>query len=470
MERKAPRLRRDDRGLAGSSCPLERRALSGHDVQTAPRASPSAINLSWLIRLRWGAVAGQALTIVVVDRLMHIDLPLVPLFAVIGVEAASNLACVWVRSHGTEIEEWHMASIMGFDVMLLTALLYFSGGPFNPFSFLYLVHIALAAVVLAPRFTWLLVGLSLLSFGALFFDHVPLKAVEHVGAEGGMGHVQLHVQGMWVAFLVAAAFIVYFVQRVTRALAEREAELAKERAVNARSERLASLAALAAGAAHELSTPLSTIAVVAKELARDRSAGEAAADASLIRQEVERCRSILLHLTEDAGQSAGEPIVPVPLKEVLDAALADLGSPVAIRVSIKDADAGRIIQVPRRAVTQALRAVLQNARQASRSAAEILVTASHDREHVLIEVQDHGDGMSPEHLARAGEPFFTTKEPGQGMGLGLFVTRTVLERLGGRLELRSELGRGTRAVLVLPQESRLTGASIRRVAVEGAEL
>src|SRR5262249_34698668 len=156
----------------------------------------------------------------------------------------------------------------------------------------------LSAIVLAPRRTWALVALSLVCFGALFALHTATPSEE---MSSHLGHDQLHLRGMWVAFGVAATFIVYFVRRVTRALAEREAELTRQRT---RGEKLASLATLAAGAAHELATPLSTIAVVAKELERDVSARSPAdqplvEDARLIRDQVERCRAILLQMADD---------------------------------------------------------------------------------------------------------------------------------------------------------------------------
>src|SRR6185369_2055893 len=197
------------------------------------------------------------------------------------------------------------------------------------FSFLYLVNIALSAVVLRSLWTWTLVVLSLACFGALF-----AAAPAHGHAE----HMQMHLQGMWVAFGVAAVFITYFVQRVTGALAARDVELAAANERTARHERLASLATLAAGAAHELSTPLSTIAIAAKELERRlASDGDAGADARLIREQVERCRQILAHMADDAGASSGETVEAVPIASIVDGALRGLDDPrIEVRI---DADA-----------------------------------------------------------------------------------------------------------------------------------
>jgi two-component system, sensor histidine kinase RegB len=214
-----------------------------------------------------------------------------------------------------------VAAVMGLDVLLLTGLLSFSGGSFNPFSCLYLVHIALAAVVLSPRLTWILAAWSLGCFALLFV--IPAWLPGSGGAPHAE-HMRLHLEGMWAAFGVAAGFIVYFVQRVTRALADREAELVAARNLTARNQRFGALATLAAGAAHELATPLSTIAVVAKEIERQLqrrpSSAETVADARLIREQVTRCQAILAQLAADAGQGTGAAIVPIALADLVDLA------------------------------------------------------------------------------------------------------------------------------------------------------
>ena len=415
------------------------------------------INFSWLVTLRWGAVAGQAAIIVLVDRLAGIDLPLAGLAAILAVALASNVACArWLRRGGA-VRESLIDAVMLLDVLLLTALLYLTGGPLNPFSFLYLVNIALAAVVLRPARTWTLAAFSLACFAALFFDHRPLPlAAGHAGHEA---HMWIHLQGMWVAFGVAAGFIVYFIQRVTRALTARDTELAAERARRAREERLAALATLAAGAAHELATPLSTIAVVARELERQLAASGPAAsaeDARLIRGQVERCRDILDQLAADAGGSTGEMAETVLVGTLVEHALAGIDERARVRVRIDGAGAPPALHVPPRAVARALRAVVRNACEASPAARDVQVAVASDDGEVRIAVRDDGPGMAPEILARADEPFFTTKNGtrtsgGMGMGLGLFLTRAVLEHLGGRLAIASAPGAGTTVTLTLPR-------------------
>jgi two-component system, sensor histidine kinase RegB len=429
--------------------------MAGGTPQTPSRADERAhrTHLAWLLRLRWGAIAGQAVTIAGVDRLMGIAMPLWPLFAIIAVELASNAALGrWARAR-VAIPERVLVAVMAADVLLLTLLLHLTGGPSNPFNFLYLVHIALAAVVLPSRWTWTLAGLSFGCFGALFLEQGSMA--EHAHHHAGHTDMRMHLYGMWIAFGVAAVFIVYFVTRVSGDLARREQELHEARALAAQSERLAALATLAAGAAHELSSPLSTIAVAAKELERDLERGatgqEKSADARLIREEVTRCREILTRMAADAGPEAvAGATAETPVEQLLEAALSALPGRAQITIAIEDAARGCRLQLPPHALAQALRCVLENAQHAVARGGAVSVRVAIEGTACRIEVRDSGAGMTPEVLARAGEPFFTTREPGRGMGLGLFVSRAALERAGGRLELRSAAGQGTLASLHIP--------------------
>ncbi|WPB78387.1 ATP-binding protein [Archangium violaceum] len=415
-----------------------------------------AINLSWLLRLRWGAVVGQAAIILGAHFGLGMTQRLVPLFATIAVAAASNAALgLWARRE-RPIRERLLWAVMALDVVLLTVLLDLSGGPFNPFSALYLVHIALAAVVLRAGWTWALTGLAIASFGALFVDHLwfPSEGSEQASAHHHIHDVRMHLEGMWAAFALAAGFIVYFVQRVTRALAAREAELVDARTVAARHEKLTALGTLAAGAAHELSTPLSTIAVAARELERQltRKGSEAATleDVQLIRQQVARCRDILTQMTLDAGASQGESMVELAPAALVEEALEGLPGRERVRTELDARTREERELVPAHAFARAIRGVVKNALQASGPGAPVRLGLVREAAGWRLTVEDSGEGMPAEVLARAGEPFFTTKAPGEGMGLGLFLTRAVLEQLGGGLVLRSTPGQGTTVVLTWP--------------------
>lgn len=413
----------------------------------------SSLNLAWLLRLRWGAIVGQLIIFFAGDRLMSVSLPLAPLLFIIGIAIGSNIGLFFWARHAPSVPEWTLAALMGLDSMLLTGMLYIAGGDSSPFAVLYLVNIALAGVLLRPRWTWMLMGLSITCIGALFLSQGNGIALPARSQEDPK---EWQFREMWLAFAIASGLIVYFVQRTMRMLREREraAEIARQSAE--KREKLASLATLAAGAAHELCSPLSTIALVSKELERQLAhaasppSPAASADARLIRQEVERCRAILSRMAVDAGESAGEPVQTIPLEDVVSGSLAAVAGKERIELLLDPLISRKGLNAPPRALCQALGAVLTNALQASRDGGEIYLRVTSSEGQVRFAVEDRGDGMPSDVLERAGEPFFTTKEPGHGMGLGLFLTRSLLEQMGGHLELVSVTGCGTTATLVLP--------------------
>jgi two-component system sensor histidine kinase RegB len=406
-----------------------------------------AVNIQWLARLRWAEIAGQASTVLVGQFLLGGTLPVAPLLAVIGIGLVSNLGLEMYffgdrRREVSEasVHEWHLALVMMLDIALLTGLLYLSGGPQNPFSFLYLVQIALAAVLVRARWTWVLVGLSFAGFGVLLLSHEPLAIPDDSRAIGS-----------WVALGVASAFVVYFLVRITGALAQREAELTHARGLSARQERLASLATMAAGAAHELSTPLGTVALAAKEL--ERALGdhpELASDARLIREQVGRCRAILEHMAQGAG-TVGEQVQSCTVGALLDEALDGARPAPTVLREVPDEVARATLRLPPRAVSQALRSLITNAQDASPPHAAVIVALALTADQLSIDIRDRGGGIPSDVLARIGEPFFTTKAPGRGMGLGLFLARAVIEGVGGTLEIDAGAA-GTSVHVTLPTD------------------
>jgi two-component system sensor histidine kinase RegB len=413
--------------------------------------SRAAVGLPWLVRLRWGIVAFEVLVVAIAVRAFEVALPAGAVTGCLAIATASNLGLSrWLRAGGRGSEAL-CGAVLGFDILLFTGILHLSGGPWNPFTILYLVYITLAAVVLGPRWTWTLAALAVLGYATLFLA----PASPGTGAHDHGAGVSAHLQGMWIAFVSAAALVTYFVVRLTAAIERRDTEIAAVREQAAHSERLASLTTLAAGAAHELGSPLATIAVVAGELERALTGSPRpeteplVADARLIRAELERCRRILDAMAAEAGQAAGEVPAPVTLRTLVDETLAALPEAEARRVAIGEVSAATVV-VPTRALVQAVTGLVRNALDATRAGEPVELSVRVDAGGVRVRVRDEGPGMSAEVMARAGEPFFTTKPAGRGFGLGLFLTRALAEQLGGRFAITSAPGAGATAEITLP--------------------
>jgi len=416
----------------------------------APDLEPK-VTLPWLVRFRWLALAGQAVALAVARWAFELEPTWWLLSLVVGASAVSNLVlAVCIRRQPAS---WSAAHLMGgaliLDTMLLTALLAASGGAMNPFTVFYLVHITITAVVLSARWTTVIAALSVAGFGLLFL--LPLGARSpHHGAHAGFDH---HLQGMWVAFVLAAALTAFFVRRVARAIAFQREQIASLRESSARNARLAALTTLAAGAAHELGSPLGTIAVAAHEarLAAEKLPGiePIADDLRLILLEVERCQEILGQMAARASQDT-EDAPPLGLAELVEKIRAHLGEERSERVDIRLQGDRSQVDLPREQMVQSIVALIKNALDASGPAGRVVVEVSRTSTDVRITVEDRGTGI-PEHvLAKVGEPFFTTKQPGRGLGLGVFLARAFVESHGGALVIESTPGVGTRAMVRLP--------------------
>jgi two-component system sensor histidine kinase RegB len=309
--------------------------------------------------------------------------------------------------------------------------------------------VTLASIALGVAWTWSIVMAAVSGYAALFIWHLPVS--DHAAHTTGLPS---HLAGMWLALAATATVIAFFVTGLTRTLARRERELADVRQLASRHERLASLTTLAAGAAHELATPLASIAVAARELERAAgSIGDAGVcdDARLIRSQVERCRFILDQMSGRASQEWVEAPALVGVADVLtqvrDALEADraqrLETAVPLDLQVRTVRAG---------LMQALLNLVRNAFDASAPDGMVRLEAVRLEHTVEFRVEDRGAGMAADVLARAGEPFFTTKAPGAGYGLGLFLARLFAERHGGTLAMSSSPGRGTTALLRIPWE------------------
>lgn len=428
------------------------------------------VNASWVIKLRWLAVGGQLLTVASVLYVLGvpISLPWALLVVILGTAISNLLLMSWL-SHWRQLvsyEAWHWQLVLGLvmvmDLLSLTTLLFATGGPNNPFWLFLYVNVSLSAMVLTRNWAWALNLLSVVCFGFLLYEHVELEELNLGWAMLPMrqsGLVSLPQAGLLIGYTMSSSVIVYFLTRLTAEIELQEQNLRAAQQNQARSEKLEALGTLAAGTAHELATPLSTIAVVAGDVERffdehpldHPEAQEVVDDIHLIRSQLDRCRSILNRMAGQAGQAIGESIQPISVVTFWETVLRDLPERQRIQLSIPADVAQERIAAPVVVLSQAIRGLVQNAIDADLAGRGIRVTAARFARHLLWEITDFGAGMPPDVLKRVSEPFFTTKPTGQGMGLGVFLAKNVIERLDGSIDFQSVAGEGTRVTIRLPR-------------------
>jgi two-component system sensor histidine kinase RegB len=432
----------------------------------------SYLNATWLLKLRWVAVVGQLVTIAGSVLFFQTHIPLAWAMAiVISLTAISNLFLTFWFRLWKQMEDRSpsdpvpvpgdlvLGLIMVMDMLSLTALLFTTGGPNNPFCLFFFVNLSLAALMVHRRWAWAINGLTIVCFAGLMFEHHELDQLDlGLNTIRSRQDISLNHIGMLVAFATCASVIVYFMTRLTDELRKQQREVRRAQALRANSEKIEALGTLAAGTAHELATPLSTIAVVARDVEQAfeehppdfPGAEDVIEDVHLIRSQLDRCRRILDRMASHAGETIGESIEPVTIKQISIASLEGLIGRGRVRLNLPESASTEKLDVPLDGLSQAMRGLVQNAIDADTTDRAVVVNVIRERDHWKWEIRDQGQGMSPEQLSRVSEPFYTTKPPGQGMGLGVFLAKNVLRRIGGEIEIQSTLDRGTCVSVILP--------------------
>lgn len=401
--------------------------------------------LGLLVLLRAAAVLGQAATVWFVHHALHVHLPLGPMLAVIGLLALSAVLTGLRLRRVRAVGRAEVFGQVALDMLALTALLYFSGGPHNPFVSLYLVLIALPAMALGWREVGALSGLAVALYGLLFGWHRPLPEIHHHG-EG----VDLHITGMWLAFLLSALLLTVFMGRLAHQLATQRSRLADARERALRDESLLALGTLAAGTAHELNTPLNTMGLLVEDWAEDGRTPDVG-ELGLLQRELERCRTHVQTLAAIARDGAADRMRREPVVDVVERTLRrwTLLRP-GVGIELRVVPAVRPLQVELDAtLPQALANLLNNAADAAsaRGSAAVEVELDHDGAgRVLLHILDRGPGPERSRAVVAGEeaPAHT------GLGIGLRISNASIERLGGRVRQFDRPGGGCITEVVLP--------------------
>jgi len=455
-------------------------------------------HLRRLFLLRNWAILAQLATLLLVHRFLSEAFQWLPMTGTVLFLALVNLVTWWRLSLDYPVSHPELFFQLALDVNALTVLLYFGGGSTNPFVSLYLLPLVLSAAILPRRYTWGMAALTVACYSLLMVWYVPLPMgnahTQHLPAPAAttpvdkpaamqMDHSQhtapqtdaispgycrtepaanpaetarsesvaplddafnTHVLGMWLGFVISAAVIAYFAVEMAAAIRLRETQLNRLREETLRNERIVSLGTLAASAAHEMGTPLSTMAVVVGEMRNDCRSPEQKENLLLLDDQVKNCKRILDTLIRQAQEVPHEVSIDSFIPDVLDEWQL-LRPAVHYRYQVAGSP-----PAPQLRGDPALRAALlnlfNNAADASPDEMDILL--HWDDKHTVLEIRDHGHGLTPEAAARAGAAFFTTKQ--EGRGLGLFLANATLEHLGGSVRLFNREGGGATTEVTLP--------------------
>lgn len=410
-------------------------------------------NLKRLFVFRSAVIASELIAIALAVYAFNVTLPIGSMLAVVALYSAFNLF-VWIRlrkEHQASSNEFFLDLVV--DVLALAALLYFAGGSSNPFVSLFLLPLVIVAATLPKRYVWAMAAVTLGCYTLLMVINVPAPhdmGGHHHMAQPSSGF-SLHVLGMWFSFLLGVGLILFFVVSMAEALRKRDIKLAEARERNLRDEHMVALGTLAAGAAHELGTPLATMAVLTKEMEGDYSGQpDVVEKVKLLRSQVERCKTTIGQISASAGQVQAESGQSEDVKHYLKRSVEqwqEMHPDTKIESRLAGIDPAPVIVLDA-TLNQALMNLLNNAADASPERIEL--HADWSEKNLDLEVKDFGAGFTAAALTELGKPFFTTKREGQG--LGFYLAQSVVSRFNGRMTFGNHEQGGAYVRVQLPLE------------------
>lgn len=423
-------------------------------TQRIAEQSDHLANLRRLVASRWVVLAVLIQLILLAPGLLEIPVPQVPLLGIVAVAGLFNAFAQWRVSTAHSAQAVELFSQLLFDICALSAVVFFSGGAANPLVSLLLPPVAIAALTLPARLAGAICAAAIAAYSLLMLYYLPLPMADATRA------TRVHLIGMWLIFVLSAAMIGWLIVRMTRQVRERDAALAAAREQALRDERVMAMGSLAAGAAHELGTPLATMALLAGELANDASLnGAVREDIALLRQQIGVCKQIITGLSRRAGAERLENVVTQNAQSWLDnlrqhwhAARPQAGSRLMVD---GQGHPPNLPADPR--LEQAVLNLLNNAANACGPAGQTATSPpleihfDWNDQSIHITIRDHGPGFPPTVLAQGGQTAFPAHE--LGSGVGLMLTRSAIEQLGGRLLLSNPDDGGALARIELPRKT-----------------
>src|SRR5271163_15073 len=363
------------------------------------------IRLDTILRLRWLAVLGQLVTIFIVVQGLEFDVEVAPCVTIVGLSALLNLALQIAFNPMQRLEPAYAAALLALNIIELAGLLYFTGGLENPFAFLFLVPVLISATVLPVRLTLALGVLAVACASVLVFVHLPLPW----DADEPLVLPPIYLFGVWLSIVVAIGVTSLYAFQVTEEARKLSDALAATELVLAREQHLTQLDGLAAAAAHELGTPLSTIFLISRELEQSvRDKPQLSVDIKTLREQAQRCRDILAKITQLS--SSGAPFDRMPLSALIEETVAPHRDfDVAIKVRIAVSGTAEPAGARNPAILYGIGNILENAVDFARDVVE--VNAWWNNETVEIIISDDGPGFAPDIIKRIGEPYLSRRRP-----------------------------------------------------------
>lgn len=397
------------------------------------------VRLDTILRLRWLAALGQLSAIFIVVQGLDFEVPIVPCLAIIGCSAALNLVLQMAFNPMQRLSPGWSAALLALNIAELAGLLFLTGGLQNPFSYLFLAPVLISATALPTRMTIALGVLAAACATILAFFHLPLPW----DADEPLVLPQIYLLGVWLSILLAIGVTSLYAFQVTEEARKLSDALAATELVLTREQHLTQIDGLAAAAAHELGTPLSTIFLISRELEKTVDDHPALADdLKTLREQAQRCREILSKITQLS--SSGAPFDRMPLSTLIEEAVAphrDFG--IAIKIRIAMTSIAEPVGMRNPAILYGVGNILENAVDFARSSVE--VNAWWNADTVEISILDDGPGIPPDLLKRIGEPYLSRRRnvdeqrERNGLGLGVFIARTLLERTGAKVTFTNRI-------------------------------
>ncbi|MBL7003976.1 MAG: ATP-binding protein [Gammaproteobacteria bacterium] len=417
------------------------------------RLSDSILVLKQLYNLRNITIIFIVILVLLAKFILLINLPIIPLSLVLMVMMAVNVFTLSFVTHKKKVSDNEIFFQLLFDILLFSVILFLMGGATNPFTFLYLIPIAISATIITGVRAWVLTITSILLYGVLLKFYVPLgyQLESYEFSMMSDGQFTQHVFGMWFGFLLSSVLVTWFISYLSKGIKRREQMIADAKQRELRDQQMVTLGSLAAGTAHELGTPLATLSIVAEEITSGYNKAENMElfeNQSILSEQIKRCKRILSSLADTVGESRADTGALVSVESFLSLLLSDWKSQrpnVQYATHFDWPSESSLRLLNDKTIFQAIINLLNNAVDASEDTIEI--KAYEKENQLMIEVIDNGKGFSDEQLKKMGEVSFGNKP--NGIGIGLFLAITTIRRSGGDIFFDTLAKGGTRTLIKL---------------------